>query len=142
MKLLILPDGHSNYEYGNERFRALGNFIVEEKPDVIINIGDFADMASLSSYDFGTASFEGRRYKKDIEAAIDAQEQIDAPIKAYNRRMHKAYHPRKELTLGNHEYRIIRATESDPKLEGTLSIDDLQYTNYGWNVHPFMVPVV
>jgi Calcineurin-like phosphoesterase len=141
MKLLILPDSHCHYEYDNSRFTALGRFIVDERPDVIINLGDMADMASLSSYDDGHASFEGRRFHKDIEVVIDANEKLKQPIKDWNRKTHKAYNPRMELTLGNHEYRIVRATELDPKLQGTISIDNLQYEKYGWNVHPFLEAV-
>lgn len=138
MKLLIIPDCHANENYDNSRFTALGRFVVEERPDIIVNLGDMADMASLSNYDIGHASFEGRRYHKDIDAAIDAQEKFQAPIKEENRRLHKSYKPRMELTLGNHEYRIIRATEEDPKLQGTISIRDLKYEDYGWTVHSFL----
>ena len=31
----------------------VGKYLVEKKPDVIVQIGDFADMPSLSSYDVG-----------------------------------------------------------------------------------------
>lgn len=141
MKLLIIPDSHAHYEYSNERFRALGNLIVEERPEAIVNIGDMADMASLSFYDEGKASFEGRRYHKDIEAVIDAQEELAKPIREYKRKTHKPYNPRMDLTLGNHEFRIIRATEQDSKLEGTISIKDLKYEDYGWTVHPFQEAV-
>lgn len=141
-KLLIIPDCHVNYAYSNDRFEALGNFIVDERPNTIINIGDFADMASLCSYDFGTASFEGRRYKKDVESVIDAQEVLFRPINEYNRKHNNSYNPRLELCLGNHENRINIAIESDPKLDGTLSVDDLGYKEYGWHVSPFLVPIV
>jgi hypothetical protein len=46
------------------------------------------------------------------------------------------------LTLGNHENRINRAINSDPKLEGVLSVDDLNYESYGWEVYPFLEVVV
>lgn len=141
MKHLIIPDGHAHPDFNNDRWRALGRFIVEERPDVIINIGDMADMPSLSSYDDGKASFEGRRYWKDVAATIDAQEELWRPVKENNRKMHKAYNPVKILTLGNHEQRIVRATEADPKLEGTIGIHDLKYEEYGWQVKPFLEPV-
>ncbi len=48
---------------------------------MVINGGDFADMPSLSSYDIGKKTFEGRRYKADIEAAHSAMEALLAPIK-------------------------------------------------------------
>ena len=137
MKLLIIPDSHAHPEYGNERFLALGRLIVEERPDVVVNLGDMSDLPSLSYYDEGKASFEGRRYHKDIEAAIDANEELFKPIKEHRRKTHKPFNPRLELAYGNHEFRIVRATEQDSKLMGTIGLNDLKYEDYGWNVHPF-----
>ena len=59
-KLLIIPS------HDNDRFTWLGNLIFEEKPDVVVCLGDWFDMASLSSHDKGKKSFEGRRYKQDV----------------------------------------------------------------------------
>ena len=73
MNLLIIPDGHAHPDYDNERFRALGKFIIKEKPEYIVCLGDLADLPSLSSYDRGTKGFEGRRYRKDVESVINAQ---------------------------------------------------------------------
>ena len=98
-------------------------------------------MPSLSSYDKGTKGFEGRRYKKDVNAVIDAQEKLFAPIKSYNKRQadkHRTrYKPKWHMTLGNHEDRINRATNSSPELDGAISIDDLQYKKFGWHLTPF-----
>ncbi len=100
------------------------------KPDVVIMIGDWVDMPSLCSYDKGTKGFEGRRYKYDIEAGIDAEEKFAAPIKATKRKL-----PRKIKLIGNHEHRITRAIESDAAhLEGIISLDDLRYKQFGWEV--------
>jgi predicted phosphodiesterase len=139
---LIIGDPHSSPSYDNHRFTALGRFVVEERPEIIICIGDWANMESLSSYDEGRASFEGRRYHLDIDAAIDAQEKFFAPIKEYRRRSHKAYDPKFIMCLGNHDGgRINRAIEEDPKLQGTISVDNLKYREYGWEVHRFLEPV-
>ncbi len=125
---------------------SIGNYLVDKKPDIIVNLGDFADMPSLSSYDVGKKSFEGRRYKADIEAAHRAMEALLAPINNYNdraRENHKArYTPRRVLCLGNHEHRIERAVENDAKLEGVLSTEDLKYREYGWEVYPFLDVIV
>lgn len=140
-KHLIIPDGHAHPEYGNERFTALGNLIMEERPDVIICLGDFADVPSLSSYDKGTRGFEGRRYRRDLEAVWDAQERLWGPLNEYNasrrRGRHKRYKPQKELTYGNHEDRISRAANSQPELDGTIGLKDLRYEAYGWHTTPF-----
>ena len=127
MKHLIIPD-------------------TQVKPDVLIQIGDFADMPSLSSYDIGKKSFEGRRYKDDIKAAVEGMDILLAPLRDYNEKCRKdkkkQYRPRMVLTLGNHENRIDRATEGDPKLYGTIGIDDLRYAEAGWEVFDFLDPVI
>jgi len=143
---LIIPDCQIRPGDDLTFLRRIGNYIVDKKPDVIVNIGDFADMPSLSSYDVGKKSFEGRRYKKDIDAARAGMETLLAPIWEFNakarKNKEKQYHPRMVLTLGNHENRINRAVNDDAKLEGVLSVDDLRYEHYGWEVFPFLDVVV
>lgn len=145
-KHLVIPDCQVKPGHDLDYLRWIGNYIVEKKPDVIINIGDFADMSSLSSYDVGTKSFEGRRYKTDVLAAIEGMESLMAPIKSYNaaakRGNRKRYYPRMVLTLGNHENRINKVTNTDPKLDGTISIEDLKYKEYGWEVFKYLDVVV
>ena len=69
-----------------------------------------------------------------------------APLRDYNEKCRKdkkkQYRPRMVLTLGNHENRIDRATEGDPKLYGTIGIDDLRYAEAGWEVFDFLDPVI
>ena len=64
------------------------------------------------------------------------------PIKEFNdkarKNKEKLYKPRMVFTLGNHENRINRAVENDAKIEGVLSIDDLCYEKFGWEVYPFL----
>lgn len=139
---LIIPDTQVRPGDDTGYLTALGNYIVKKQPDVLVCIGDFADMPSLSSYDVGRKSFEGRRYKNDVEAVKGAMKALMKPIEDYNERQRKngkkQYRPQMELTLGNHENRINRAVEDDAKLEGVLSIEDLRYNDFGWNVHPFL----
>lgn len=143
---LVIPDSHATPTHNNDRFSLLGKFILDRKPEVIVNIGDMADMASLCSYDKGKRSFEGRRYKKDVNAVIDAQRKLFKPINDYNTKQRsnskKQYKPELHLTLGNHENRINRATQDDPVLEGTIGVEDLQYEKFGWKVHPFLEPAI
>lgn len=143
---LVLPDVQIRPGDNLDFLTAIGNYLVDKKPDVIINIGDFADMPSLSSYDQGKKSFEGRRYVTDIDAAQKGMEALLGPLEDYNRKQratrHAKYVPKLVLTLGNHENRINRAVNDDSKLEGVLSIDDLQYEGYGWEVFPFLNVVV
>jgi hypothetical protein len=139
----IIPDIQAKYGEDVTFLSNIGKYLVEKKPDVIIQLGDFADMESLSSYDVGKKSFEGKRYVKDIEAAKTAMDTLLQPIREFNtkakRNKEKTYKPRMVLTLGNHEQRILRAIENDPKLEGLIKYEDLPY--HDWEVHQFLHPV-
>lgn len=141
---LVIPDTQVKYGESYKYLTYIGQYIVDKKPDVVIHLGDFVDMESLSSYDVGKKSFEGKRYIKDIEAAHTAMEHLLAPMQAYNlkakRNKEKLYKPRMVLTLGNHEQRIERAIENDPKIEGLIRYEDLPYKE--WEVHKFLNPVV
>lgn len=143
---LVIPDCQIRPGDNLGYLTAIGNYIVKKQPDVIINLGDFADMPSLSSYDVGRKSFEGRRYINDIEAAKEGMCALLTPLTDYNERQRKngkrQYRPRMVLTLGNHENRINRAVDGDAKLDGTLGISDLEYESFGWEVHNFLDVVI
>jgi hypothetical protein len=134
---LVIPDQHAHPDHNNDRFEWLGKLIVDLRPDVVINIGDMVDMPSLSSYDKGTKSFEGKRYYKDIGAAFNAQELMMFPV-----RQAKKKKPKFIFTLGNHENRINKAINNDSRLEGTIGIKDLLLEEWGYEVFPFLEPVI
>lgn len=142
MKILVIPDVQVKDGVPTDHLGWLGQYIVDKRPDTIVCIGDFADMPSLSSYDFGKKSFEGRQYTKDIGAAIEGQERLLNPLFQLQSKQQlyrkKIYKPRMILTLGNHENRIDRAVNNDRKLEDLISIDDLGYEAFGWEVYPFL----
>lgn len=144
MKHFLLPDCQVKPGVPLDHLEWAGKYVAEKKPEVIVCIGDFADMASLSSYDVGKKSFEGRSYKQDVDVAHEAMDLFLSPIinlQAQQRRnKEKIYRPRLVLTLGNHEHRIPRAIEDDRKLDGLISIKDLPYQN--WEVYDFLEPVV
>lgn len=122
---LVVPDSHAHADFSNDRYDWLGRFIADLKPDVIINIGDNADMASLSTYDKGKRSFQGRNYKDDINAHLDAQERTFSPIKKLKKKLPESYY-----FIGNHEHRITRAIDLSPELDGAISLNDLALRDY------------
>lgn len=146
MRHFVLPDVQVKPGQDFSFLRKIGQYIVDIKPERIIQIGDFADMESLSSYDVGKKTFEGRRYKNDIEAVHEAMSTLLAPIVEYNQKQkknkEKLYKPSMTLTLGNHCDRISRAVNNDPKLDGTIGLSDLKYKDFGWDVIPFLQPVI
>src|SRR4030042_361431 len=143
---LIIPDVQCKEGVDISHMEWIGKYAAEKKPDVIICLGDFADMPSLSSYDVGKKIFEGRSYTSDITAANVAMASLMAPI--YNeqdrliRNKDKRWNPKLVMTLGNHENRINTAINNDRKLDGLISTDDLHYKQHGWEVHPFLEVVI
>lgn len=125
----------------------IGKYIVDQFADQdvsIIHVGDHWDMPSLSSYDKGKKEMEGRRYKADIKAGNRAFDLLCQPLEQYNakRSSRTKWWPDRRFLLGNHEYRIARAVEDDPQLDGVLSFDDLNAASWGWQVQPFLKPLI
>lgn len=135
-KHCVIPDCQVKPGVPLEHLKWAGHYIAEKRPDVIVVIGDFADMSSLSSYDVGKKSAENRRYKHDIEAAHKAMELLMTPIVTA-----KDYHPRLVMTLGNHEDRITRYADANPAMDEKVSLKDLGYEAWGWQVVPFLQPI-
>lgn len=123
--VIVIPDQHAHPNYHNDRADWVGQLIKDVKPDEVINIGDAADLASLSLYDKGKASFQGRNYKKDIESHLEFQERMWAPVKKTKKRM-----PLRVVCEGNHEHRITRAIDTSPELDGAISFKDLDFESY------------
>lgn len=142
---LIIPDTQVKDGVPMDHLRWISKAIMEYRPDVIVHLGDHADMPSLSSYDKGKKSFEGRRYKKDIDAANEGMDILMSEYHAHNdkrrRWKEKIYAPELHFCLGNHENRINRACEETPELDGVLSVWDLNYMQHGWEVHDFLKPI-
>lgn len=120
-----------------------GEYMTALKPDVVVHLGDHFDMPSLSSWDKGTAAFEGRRYIEDIEAGNAAFKALCSAMDAHNQHQReqkcKQWKPELHITLGNHEHRVSRAANDDPKLLGLVTLDDMDFR--GWNVHDFLKPI-
>jgi len=124
---LVIGDPHAHPDFSNDRADWLGKLILDLKPDVVVNMGDTADLASMSSYDKGKASFHGRNYQKDIDAHLDFQDRMWHPIRKAKKKM-----PRRVVLEGNHENRIKKAIQYSPELEGdrfgvsfkNLALDD------------------
>ena len=136
---MVIPDLQVKPEVPIDHLRWIANYALEMRPDVIVQIGDWADMHSLSSYDKGKRSYEGRRYVRDVDSANASLDVFEKTIEDYNRtHPEDGYNPDKHLTFGNHEHRIIRATDLDPALHGKLTLDDLDFERRGWNTHQFL----
>lgn len=132
---IIIPDTQVKPDVNVDHLLWAGYYISEHTPDVVIHLGDHWDMASLSSYEKrGSRYFEGKRYDKDIECGNRALQLLDTGLRGFSPK-------RKILLRGNHEYRIERASNEEPKLEGLIGYHDFNDSQLGWEVIPFLKPI-
>lgn len=144
---VVIPDTQIKPGVPVDHLRWIGMYIVEHfagVPNVrIIHLGDHWDMESLSSYDHGKKSAEGRRVNADIDAGNAGFAALNEALEEYNekrrRNKEKQWWPRRVLLRGNHEARISRAVEDEAAFDGFLSLDLLK--SPGWEVVPFLKPI-
>lgn len=122
---LIVPDQHAVPYHPNTRADYLAQLTIDLRPDVVINMGDAADMESLSSYDKGKRSFQGKSYKGDIDSHLEFQERWWDPVKRTKKKL-----PHRVVLEGNHENRIERALDLSPELVGTIGFQDYDFDRY------------
>lgn len=143
---IVIPDTQVRPGVPIDHLGWIGQYIVDKfagRDEVkIIHLGDHADMPSLSSYDKGKKSMEGRRYMADIDAANRGFELLNRGMLSFNEKQEryhqKLWKPELHMLLGNHEDRIDRATELDAQLDGIITTEHLNYALLGWTVHPFL----
>jgi hypothetical protein len=139
----VVPDTQIKPGVPTEHITAASNYILDKKPDVIVVLGDWFDMPSMSQYEQrGSKYFEGKSYRSDIDAGIAGMDLLFDPWIRYNnarkKSKHALYTPRTVFITGNHENRIQRAVYQDPRLEGTISLDDLRLRRHFDEVHDFL----
>jgi hypothetical protein len=137
LKIAVLPDTQVRPGVRTDHLEWAGKYIAEKQPDVVVHLGDHWDMPSLSSYDKGKASAEGRRVVKDIEAGNTALKLLTNAIRLGAK---APCNPRLVMLRGNHEERLDRFMNDNAALEGafTGAFNDEQL---GWEVVPFLQPI-
>ena len=135
MKIAVIPDTQCRPGVRTDHLEWAGKYIAEKQPDVVIHLGDHWDMPSLSSYDKGTASAEGRRVQKDIDAGNEA-------LRLLTDAMANGNVPNMRLIMlrGNHENRLERYINSNAELIGAFD-NAFNDTRLGWEVVPFLQPI-
>lgn len=132
MRAIVIPDTQDAPGRTKKHLVALSNYIAEKRFDLIVHLGDLGDFPSMSSYDKGKASFEGRRLSRDWDSF---QEAVDAMESAWKG---KKYSPRLIYCEGNHEFRIKRAQENNAELIGSLPDVCGHMASRGWEAYPFL----
>lgn len=134
--ILVIPDTQCKPGDDLMHIEALNRYILDKRPDNIVQLGDWFDFPSLSLYDKGKKAAEGRRLTDDWEIGclalavlMDGWEEND-------------YNPERLIfTAGNHEYRVDRHGEEYPALSGSLPDYLGFFEDMGWEAYPFLEPV-
>ena len=129
-RTLVIPDTHDDPEVDKRRYDAIGNFIIEQQPEHVVQIGDFMSLDSISFHNHGRPLIqEGRRLSHDLESGKIAYQRLMAPLydewgKARSKKKRK-YKPHLVWVHGNHEDRVRRYVELQPVLDGMFKGPDL-----------------
>ena len=134
--LLYIPDTQAKPGDKLMHIEALNKYILDKRPEYIVQGGDLWDFPSLSSYDKGKKSSWGKLLIDDwhigcelVAVLMDGWEEAD-------------YHPTLIYTKGNHEYRLDRYIDESGELEGVLPKPKEFMEAMGWEAYEFLEPVV
>lgn len=134
--VVVFTCSHATPEVENDRFTWLGDFLYDLKPDMVIDLGDGADMKSLNTYDERyPKQVVTQSYERDIECYNDAQERL-----RWKFRNAKKKRPFWVGLEGNHEHRIKKAIAHDPRLQGQtygISFGHLQTEHWFDEYHEY-----
>jgi hypothetical protein len=129
-RIFVIPDTQCKPGEPLDHLEWIGRAIREYKPDVVVHLGDHYDFESLSTYaapESGT--MEGLRYEDDVKAGNEGLAIL-----------HKAmggWQGRKILLRGNHEHRLTRYIDRNPKLSGTMGFHQFNDKALGWEIVPY-----
>lgn len=133
---IVFTCAHADPRVGNERADWLSNLIYDVRPDYVVDLGDTADMQSLSSHDTRKPEvLTVANYEKDIDSYLDFQERVRHKVKK-NKVKRPAYFGHE----GNHENRIKKALTYDPRLGGGrygISFDHLETNRWYDEYHEY-----
>jgi hypothetical protein len=143
-KHLWIPDTQVRKGVPTDHIEALGNYILEKQPDVIVIAGDWWDMPATSRWN-SVKEQEGLRIIDDIEAGNKAMDLLWKPLYKYQemraRNKQKVYRPERHFLFGNHEHHIERFADNNPVVEKLLGYHLLNVEKHGLIQHKFLHPV-
>jgi predicted phosphodiesterase len=114
---IILPDVHLT-ESLPEDYLPVRKFIQSFKPDKVVILGDFMDVASLSAWDRDKKRLmEGRRFKKEVDTCNNELDYLQRCAK--DKKQGVIY------LEGNHEDRVNRYLDSNPEMEGLIELPNV-----------------
>lgn len=111
---VVFTCAHSDPKVNNDRAEWLGSLLYDLRPDYVVDLGDTADLRSLSSHDTRyPQAMVSADYEADLNSYLDFQEKVRYKFTKMKRKRPAWYG-----FEGNHENRIKKALANDPRLEG------------------------
>jgi len=134
---VVFTCAHADPRVNNDRAEWLGNLLYDLRPDYVVDLGDTADLTSLSSHDTRyPQKMVSANYEKDIESYHDFQNKLRWKFSKMKRKR-----PAFFGFEGNHENRIKKAIANDPREEGTkygISFSHLETDRYYDEYHEYV----
>jgi hypothetical protein len=141
MNIYVIPDTQSKEGVENPLIPVAHHICSlkdskENRPDVVLHLGDHWDFPSLGQYDKGKKSHRAKTYLKDIRAGNKSMQEFWDIIKTKWPRWKSQC--RWELLRGNHENRRVRALDYGPD-ELVDLINEFPMDDSNWSrVSPFL----
>ncbi len=113
-----------------ERLYWLGRYARDQKPDLIVFIGDFETFDSVS-YHEAPDTIKGKYkpvFAEDIESLKEARAAFHKGLKGHKCPIH--------VTLGNHEERVPKWENNHPETAGVL-VKQMRDAFGDWKLHPY-----
>ena len=131
--ILVISDSHINPENANDNiglWYRLGKYCTKTQPDIIVHLGDVADLSSQAWKVAARGKYTLEEEAKAVQLVLDAfEESIEEYNRVQRKMKKKQYKPAKYLTLGNHDIR-----------NGVTVIEDI-FNAYDWNVVDYLEPL-
>jgi transposase-like protein len=134
IRVVCIGDAHDSPDIQDKsRFRWISNYIRKEKPDLVIQIGDFATLDSLNTH-CGNETYGGKSkptFIADMVSFNNALGEMDLDGIEHH------------VTLGNHERRLYLFEERAPEAYGMMQCE-LQKVleRHKWTQSPYGAPYV
>lgn len=130
--ICAIGDYHDCPGQDKSRIKWIARYVSDTNPDLVVQIGDFADWNSLSTHEKpGTIGYADKpAFVDDLDSAEEALSQF---------RKIQEGGPPCHITYGNHEDRLERWDNSQPESKG-LSFADRRgvlFKNYGWETYAY-----
>jgi hypothetical protein len=144
---VFIPDTQITPDTPVEHIEWIGKYLEDllskrEGRIEVVQIGDWHDMPSLSSYDKpGSKNAEGQRIEADLLAGNKQIEVLSAYLARADvvRKANRLPKINKHHFRGNHEDRLFRLVRDDVRFEGVFGPKSFDWGKHGWKTYEFKI---